>query len=35
VILGWSPQVFAILGELALANESRRRAASSSRRPRQ
>ncbi len=26
VILGWSPQVFAILGELALANESRRRA---------
>ena len=27
VILGWSPQVFAILSELVLANESRRRAA--------
>lgn len=26
VILGWSPQVFAIVGELVLANESRRRA---------
>jgi voltage-gated potassium channel Kch len=26
VILGWSPQVFAILGELVLANESRKRA---------
>jgi voltage-gated potassium channel Kch len=26
VILGWSPGVFAILGELVLANESRRRA---------
>ena len=26
VILGWSPQVFAILGELVLANESRRNA---------